>query len=75
MSWALESAARELAADMKQYGITIDQRSSVMLTRDVAVRLIYHHDTAYYRKIIKAEIERCKELKAAKLRARQISLL
>lgn len=73
MSWALESAVRELQQELDAAGIEI--RGNIMLTRDVAVRLAFHKDTSYYKKLLKAEITKVKDMRAAVIRARQTSLL
>lgn len=75
MGWALEIVLPEFEEELKRYGIKIDSRNEVIVTKDTATRLIPTNSTDKYRKIIREIIAAAEAERKAKIQAKQLPLL
>jgi len=75
MSCALEIVARELQSQTAACGIEVNCAAHILVTRDLAIKMLPGKTTDYYRKYITELIKKHHDKKKAEQAARQITLL
>lgn len=75
MSWGLESATKELAAELKKAGIEVNIEARAVITNDTVIKLPAGAKSDEYRRWLRDAINRAEAAKKAKIKARQTSLL
>lgn len=75
MSWGLESATKELAADLKKAGIEVNIAAHTVITPDTAIRLPANGKSDEYKRWLRDAINRTIAAKKAAIKAKQVPLL